>query len=225
MKKWVLFTLLIVVIIPSTNRSQSFKDGNDRLSEYNKSDSTRTYPKKAIVTRKNKNKPSTTGIMPARLYIPAIDLHAVVEPVGVSNNGQMGTPRSSEKVGYLATGVLPGAVGNAVMDGHVDNYKGPAVFFHLRKLKKGDTLIIKNEKGSKITFIVDSVETYKTSLAPINKIFGPADEPRLNLITCTGKYSRKKREHEARLIIFTKRLMDNRITLGEIQNNHSRYLS
>jgi hypothetical protein len=28
----------------------------------------------------------------------------------------------------------------------------------------------------------------------------------LNLITCTGKYSRNKKEHEARLVVFTKRL-------------------
>jgi LPXTG-site transpeptidase (sortase) family protein len=111
------------------------------------------------------------------------------------------------------------------MDGHVDNYKGPAVFFRLKELKKGDTVIIKNEKGNEITFVVDSVEIYKTSEAPINKIFGPTNEPRLNLITCTGKYSRKKREHEARLVIFTKRLMDNRTAFGEYQYNHSHYQS
>jgi LPXTG-site transpeptidase (sortase) family protein len=223
--KWATFFLLIVVILASASCSQSYKIKNESKSEYNKSESTRIYLKKTIVTRTTKKKQATNGISPVRLYIPLIDLHATVEPVGVSDNGQMGTPLNTGRVGYLSNGVLPGAIGNAVMDGHVDNYKGPAVFFRLRELKKGDTVIIKNEKGNEITFVVDSVEIYKTSEAPINKIFGPADEPRLNLITCTGKYSRKKREHEARLVIFTKRLMDNRTTFGEFQFKHSRYQS
>jgi LPXTG-site transpeptidase (sortase) family protein len=176
------------------------------LSENNKSELNRFYPKKTIVIRTIKKKHSTDGIVPVRLYIPLIDLHATVEPVGVSNNGQMEVPRSTERVGYLSNGVLPGSVGNAVMDGHVDNYKGPAIFFRLKELKNGDTIFIKNKKGYTISFVVDSVKIYKPSEAPIKKIFGPADQPRLNLITCTGKYSRKKRDHEARLVIFTKRI-------------------
>ncbi|MCD9025296.1 class F sortase [Cohnella sp. NL03-T5] len=209
-----MYILLVVLLVICTNCSQSNKSRNDRGSEYKKSESNLTYPKKAttktIEPRSTKKIQLTDGIVPARLYIPLIDLHATVEPVGVANNGQMGIPRSTERVGYLSNGVLPGSVGNAVMDGHVDNYKGPAVFFRLRKLGKGDKVIVKNEKGYAITFIVDSIGVYKTSEAPIDKIFGPANEPRLNLITCTGKYSRKKREHEARLVIFTKRLMDDR---------------
>jgi LPXTG-site transpeptidase (sortase) family protein len=207
MKKWILYILFIVVIVISTHSSQLYRSRNDHLSEYNKSELNHTYPKKTIVTRTTKNKQSTNGIIPVRLYIPSLDLHATVEPVGVSN-GRMEVPRSTEKVGYLSNGVLPGSVGNAVMDGHVDNYKGPAVFFRLKKLKNGDTIIVKNEKGYAITFVVDSVKIYKVNEAPIKKIFGPANEPRLNLITCTGKYSRKKREHEARLVIFTKRISE-----------------
>jgi LPXTG-site transpeptidase (sortase) family protein len=207
MKKWVLSILFIIVIVISTNSSQLYRSNNDHLTESNKSVAKRNDPKMKAATRTIIKKQSTNGIVPVRLYIPSIDLHASVEPVGVSN-GRMEVPRSNDTVGYLSTGVLPGSVGNAVMDGHVDHYKGPAVFFGLRKLKTGDTIVVKNEKGYAITFVVDSVKSYKTAEAPLNEIFGPANQPRLNLITCTGKYSRKKREHEARLVIFTKRISE-----------------
>ncbi|TVY03343.1 class F sortase [Cohnella terricola] len=148
------------------------------------------------------------GIVPSRLYIPSIGLHADIEPVGVLENGQMGVPNNTDKVGYLASGILPGAVGNAVMDGHVDHYKGPAIFFRLRTLKKGDEVIVKNDKGHFVSFVVESVEAYKTSEAPIPRIFGPSADPRLNLITCAGKYSRKKKEHQERLVVYTKRSVE-----------------
>jgi late competence protein required for DNA uptake (superfamily II DNA/RNA helicase) len=35
-------------------------------------------------------------------------------------------------------------------------------------------------------------------------IFGPTEERHLNLITCAGRYSRSKKEHEGRLVVFTK---------------------
>jgi Sortase (surface protein transpeptidase) len=157
-------------------------------------------------SKPNKKKINPTGIVPARLYIPAIDLHATVEAVHVLDNGQMGVPKSSEKVGYLMNGVLPGAIGNAVMDGHYDSYKGPAVFFRLKQLNPGDVVIVKNERGNPMEFVVQAVKAYKTSAAPVTAIFGPSIEPRLNLITCAGKYSRSKREHQERLVVYTKRL-------------------
>ncbi|MNW04694.1 hypothetical protein D3C71_2008140 [compost metagenome] len=55
-----------------------------------------------------------------------------------------------------------------------------------------------------MTYIVESVETFTPAEAPIDRIFGENGERRLNLITCTGRYSRKKKEHEKRLVIFTK---------------------
>ncbi|MFC5527952.1 class F sortase [Cohnella yongneupensis] len=162
--------------------------------------------RKPIPVRSAKNKPYPNGITPARIYIPAIDLHSQVEFVDVMDNGQMGVPNRSDTVGYLSNGILPGAVGNAVMDGHYDSRTGPAVFFRLKQLKPGDIVIVKNERGEYIEFAVQSVKTYGKSVAPIAMIFGPTQESNLNLITCAGKYSRKLKEHQERLVVFTKRL-------------------
>ncbi|MNI09823.1 Sortase family protein [compost metagenome] len=120
------------------------------------------------------------------------------------DNGQMDVPKNTELVGVLYPGVLAGARGNAVMDGHVDSYTGPAVFFNLKKLKPGDAIIVSDRQDHQLTYRVMSVEIFKPSEAPMERIFGPTDEINLNLITCTGKYSRKRKEHEKRLVVFAK---------------------
>ncbi|MNJ81728.1 hypothetical protein D3C77_806690 [compost metagenome] len=55
-----------------------------------------------------------------------------------------------------------------------------------------------------LTYRVESVESFLTSEAPIERIFGDTNDIRMNLITCTGRYSRKKKEHEKRLVVFAK---------------------
>lgn len=74
----------------------------------------------------------------------------------------------------------------------------------MKKLKRGDPIIVTSLKGNKLTYTVESVEIFKPKEAPLERIFGKSDDYRLNLITCTGRYSRKKKEHEQRLVIFAK---------------------
>ncbi|WP_424766317.1 class F sortase [Paenibacillus sp. sgz302251] len=229
MKKWIVVGLTIMMISCSTacskfnrannNSGSSISEeksvrtdlnhpdsGKKKIAEVTKIKETKKEIKDIQITKKLKSQSkSKVGIIPDSLYIPAVRINAKIEPVTIKN-GQMGVPRNTARVGYLAsTGILPGAPGNAIIDGHVDNYKGPAVFYRLKKLKKGDIVVIKSKKGEKIKFIVESVEKFKTDEAPIQKIFGASNEPRLNLITCGGKYNRSKKEYDARLVVFTKR--------------------
>lgn len=149
-------------------------------------------------------RPVVTAIMPHKIIIPSLRIKATVEPVGVLTNGQMGVPRDTNRTGILYPGILPGEKGNAVIDGHVDSYTGPAIFFNLKKLKPSDVVIVKNKKGRELTFVVESVERFTPKTAPLERIYGTSEEIRLNLITCTGKFNRKKKEHEERLVVFTR---------------------
>lgn len=152
----------------------------------------------------NMRRPLPKPFMPTELIIPAIKVKASVEPVGVLEDGQMDVPKHTDIVGVLHPGVLAGEPGNMVMDGHVDSYTGPAIFFNLKKLKPGDSIIVRDHAKQKLTYIVEAVESYPTSEAPVERVFGDTTEHRLNLVTCSGKYSRKKKEHEQRLIVFAK---------------------
>jgi LPXTG-site transpeptidase (sortase) family protein len=142
------------------------------------------------------------GLVPKQLEIPTIHLKARVEKVGRLPSGAMDVPKAFDRVGLLYPAYLPGENGNAVIDGHVDHYTGPAIFFYLKRLKPGDKVIVSEENKSLI-FIVKSVEAFNTGEAPLHRIFGPAHRPRLNLITCTGKFNKKTQEHDKRLVIFT----------------------
>jgi sortase A len=61
-------------------------------------------------------------------------------------------------------------------------------------------------KREKVSFQVERVQAYEKDKAPIRNIFGLSNESRLNLITCTGLYNRDTKEHEKRLVVYTKRV-------------------
>ncbi|MBA2175304.1 class F sortase [Halobacillus locisalis] len=143
------------------------------------------------------------GITPTQITIPAIDVDAAIEPVGVLNNGEMGVPEDPDKAGWFEPGTEPGNTGNAVLAGHVDSRTGPAVFYDLKKLEKGDTITVSDDTGDTRTYVVERLESYPWDASPINQIFGPTDEKRLNLITCTGEFLRDQGGHQDRLVVYT----------------------
>ncbi|ACT04780.1 peptidase C60 sortase A and B [Paenibacillus sp. JDR-2] len=145
----------------------------------------------------------TPVIVPNRIWIPSVGIKAPVEPVGLLDNGQLDVPASSDIAGLFIDGVLPGEEGNAIIAGHVDNYTGPAIFYPLKKLKQGDPVVLSDSSGKYLVYSVDAVESYSTAEAPLDKIFGDTNGKRLNMITCTGKYNRLKKEHEKRLVVYT----------------------
>ncbi|MFT9847668.1 class F sortase [Aneurinibacillus sp. REN35] len=145
---------------------------------------------------------NTAAIVPTRLEIPSIGLVAPIEPVGILANGQMGVPASFNKAGILMPWTKPGEKGNAVIAGHFDHYTGPAIFYHLRKLQPKDKIFLYDNKGTTLVFSVKSVESFKVKEAPLEKIFGASAKANLNLITCAGKFNKKKQEHARRLVVF-----------------------
>lgn len=148
--------------------------------------------------------PSTTAIVPVRIQIPKIGVDAEVIEAGLLPDGQMEAPEDDAKVGWFEPGYKPGLNGSSVMAGHVDNKTGPAVFFYLKKLNPGDEIHVSDAGGKTLTFIVTDVVAYKTEESPIDTIFGPSEEPMLNLITCTGTYNKKTDEHDQRLVVYSK---------------------
>ncbi|WP_256464144.1 class F sortase [Halobacillus amylolyticus] len=119
------------------------------------------------------------------------------------DNGQMGVPKDDKTVGWFEPGTKPGNTGNAVLAGHVDSYKGPAVFFYLKDLQKGDEIIVTNEEGKELTYVVQKLESYPADEAPIKEIFGKTDKKRLNLITCTGVFDHERGTHLDRLVVYS----------------------
>lgn len=140
--------------------------------------------------------------LPVRLIIPVINVNAGIQYVGVTSDGKMEVPSNEINVGWFNLGPRPGEKGSAVIDGHFNRENGEAgVFANLYKLKKGDKLYIKDDKGILITFTVMEKRIYDIA-GDTGDIFNPNDNAHLNLITCDGIWDGVKKNYTKRLVIF-----------------------
>jgi sortase (surface protein transpeptidase) len=205
--RYLLVTLLITLFISGcSNEDQSVKEKvnetkSSKVSEEKEqiaSSSTELTPPEGL-----KLKADNEGIEPSFIEIPALDVNTEIEKVGRLENGQMGVPKGFDTVGWFGDGAKPGASGNAVMAGHVDSKTGPAVFYKLESLQKGDEVIVKDKEGKTLTFVVTGKEKYDRKTAPVDKIFDYSYGSKLNLITCTGNFDRDEGTHEERLVVYT----------------------
>ncbi|WP_215025707.1 class F sortase [Bacillus sp. ISL-39] len=149
-------------------------------------------------------KDNRTGIIPATIEIPAINVKTQIEQVGTLKDGRMDVPKDPDNVGWYEPGTLPGAPGNAVVAGHVDDLTSPAVFYELHKLKSGDKIMVTDTDGQTLTFEVYDQKTFPRLDAPIEEIFGFTFASTLNLITCSGDYDPETTERAERTVIYTK---------------------
>ncbi|MEU3049344.1 class F sortase [Streptomyces sp. NPDC006984] len=128
---------------------------------------------------------------PVRLRIPGIGVDAPVTGLGLTGGGGLEVPPAADGnlVGWFREGTAPGAAGTAITAGHVDNAEGPAVFYALGALRKGDRIEVEREDGRTAVFTVDAVEVYGAETFPDEKVYGPSERAELRVITCGGGYS------------------------------------
>jgi sortase (surface protein transpeptidase) len=137
---------------------------------------------------------------PARLLIPSLNLDATVEALGVDSMGVLETPNNLWNVGWYRDGPSPGAAGDAVIDGHVGLPGSPLVFSGLTRLEIGADLIAVLADGTRSRFTVTSIRNWPSASQPTG-LFSGDGQPRLSLITCTGKYDRGSQTYADRLIV------------------------
>src|SRR5579875_1035965 len=137
---------------------------------------------------------------PSRLVIPAIGVDAAVEPVGLEAQGRMAAPARTTDVGWHRLGAAPGDAGDAVIDGHLDWWNGPAVFWRLDRLRAGDRVAVVRADGTEVDFVVDASRTvpYDASLQDLFTEVGP---PTLTLITCAGAWDAGRATYLQRLVV------------------------
>lgn len=143
--------------------------------------------------------------LPMRLKIPTINVDTIIEHVGLTPQGAVGVPKIPSNVAWFNTGPRPGENGSAVITGHYGRWKNRkgSIFDNLYKLKKGDKLYVKDEKGITVTFVVREIKRYDSN-AIVPEIFSSNDQKsHLNLITCDGVWNKILKIYSKRLVIFT----------------------
>ncbi len=144
------------------------------------------------------------GGRPVAMSIPAINIKdAAIVDLGLDANGAMETPRGWNDIGWYKLGPTPGENGSAVLTGHYDSRTGPAIFFNLHRLKKGDKVTVKLADGSTRSFAVDKAEVYPFDRPPLDRIFAQGDQPTLNLVTCDGTFDQTTANYNKRLVVYT----------------------
>jgi hypothetical protein len=146
-------------------------------------------------------RPAGGAIIPARIRVPAAGIDAPVEQVGVRADGTMDVPGNIWDAGWLREGTLPGAPGHAVIDGHLDSTRGPAVFAKLNQLMPGDRIFVSDTDGNQLEFVVSALNSYPVADFPKQEVFGGGGTPELKLVTCDGVYSTKTHTYSRRLVV------------------------
>jgi hypothetical protein len=140
--------------------------------------------------------------IPTQLIIPAIGLRTRLIQLGLRRSGAIQVPDTTTVAGWFDDGPAPGQPGPAIIAGHVDSVKGPAVFFNLSQLQHGDHVYVRRSNGSVVVFTVTEVHMYLKSAFPTTAVYGPAPGAQLRLITCGGTFDYQRRSYLSNVVVF-----------------------
>lgn len=148
------------------------------------------------------DRPAPEGVQPERIRIPAIDVDADVDDMGLNDDGSIEVPEQFADTGWWTHSPRPGRIGASAILGHVDSKTGPAVFFRLTDLEAGDRIHVDGEDGRTLTFAVRAVEQHPKASFPSERVFGATPAPTLRLITCGGAFDSNAGSHLDNVIVF-----------------------
>jgi len=123
--------------------------------------------------------------------------------VTLNKNGTVNVPTNFAVPAWYSGARSPGQKGSAVILGHVDNYHGPAVFFHLDKLKLGNRIDVSLADGRKLVFAVIGERMYKKTNFPDKLVYGARNYPALQLVTCGGIFDPATGHYLSNIVVFT----------------------
>ncbi|GAA3152858.1 class F sortase [Streptomyces rectiviolaceus] len=143
-----------------------------------------------------------------RVGIKGIRVDAPVMPVGLDAEGWVDAPPPQDPnlAGWFTGAVSPGEKGTSVIVGHVDNQQGPAVFYGLGSLKKGNRVEILRRDRRTAVFEIYGIEVFEKNDFPGSRVYSDKGAPELRVITCGGGFS-KQSGYDGNVVAFA-RLVD-----------------
>lgn len=137
---------------------------------------------------------------PVSLRIPTLDLQRRLTAVEVVE-GSLQAPQRWSDVGWWEDGPNPGAAGSAVFLGHVDSWTGPAVFYRLSTLRKGDEIHVRRLDKTTATFRVAHSRLVDKDHFPSKQVYRLGGRPTLRLITCGGAFDDRADHYTGNLVV------------------------
>jgi sortase (surface protein transpeptidase) len=147
-----------------------------------------TVPAPAAATQALAPASTPAKVHPVAIRIPAIGVSSRdVVPVGRNADQSMAVPPLNKvgQLGWYKYAPVPGDIGPAFVNAHVDQNGHPGLFAKLEQLQPGDTVEIDRSDGQTATFRVTSNTSFPKTEFPAS-IYHNTPDSQLNLITCGG---------------------------------------
>jgi hypothetical protein len=116
----------------------------------------------------------------------------------------MEVPDASQDVGWFTGAPTPGALGPAIVVGHVTWDRLPAVFYRLGELRPGDVVRIVRRDRRVAVFTVTAVDSYPKSRFPTRAVYGATDHAGLRMITCGGEFDEAASRYVDNVVVFAR---------------------
>jgi sortase (surface protein transpeptidase) len=139
---------------------------------------------------------------PTGLVIPSIGVRTGLVHLGITSSGALQVPASASVAGWYTKSARPGAIGAAVIAGHIDSVSGPGVFFRLRLLRPGGRVYVRRAGGTLAVFEVTAVLSYPKTRFPTQAVYGPEPDAQLRLITCGGTFDYATGHYLSNVIVY-----------------------
>jgi sortase (surface protein transpeptidase) len=150
----------------------------------------------------------TTGLVlpesdPVSVSIPRIGVRSRLVELGLKD-GAMKVPQNPARAGWFSEGPSPGALGPAVIAGHVTWNGAPEVFYRLGAIRRGDQVTVTRNDGKTAVFTVTRVAQFSKSRFPSRAVYGRIDHAGLRLITCGGTYDAARHSYLDNVVVFAR---------------------
>jgi hypothetical protein len=137
---------------------------------------------------------------PVQLLIPLMRVDRAIEPVGTNRAGVMNLPVNGWNAGWYKAGPVPGAPGDAVIEGHAGYPNQPMIFGRLSTLQPGAQVVVVLADKSQRLFTVVSQSSVPVGMTPPD-LASPYGLPRLTLVTCSGDFDATSKTYSRRLVV------------------------
>lgn len=160
--------------------------------------------------------PIDNGVVPSsgprfdtswELILPSARIRAAVVQVGLTPEGDMGSPDNPFVAGWFNRSAVPGEPGNALLGGHRDYQDRDGnvdvgVCWELDETRVGDQLLMFD--GSRNHYfvyeIVDKV-TIRPDSSAAEKYLSQTRESVVTLITCAGEFDEDSHSYDQRIVV------------------------
>lgn len=142
--------------------------------------------------------------VPTRLEVPSIGVDSSLVPLGLQADRTVQVPPLSapKQAGYFKYSAMPGAVGPAVMLGHINGGGVRGVFFDLANTKPGAQIMVTRADGIKAVFTVSAVRSFSKTDFPTKLVYGKTPDSELRLISCGGELDTEAHSYLSNIVVF-----------------------